>query len=190
MSHRVQKGDICWPPVLISSMLDGEAPRHSALPLPVCLVWKPAAREETHSSRSMGHSDLSVYFSFGLACSSQGDFPGAVGLGSISERPVRGREQHRSPVNPHTDPHPHFIGRHSQTVRYPFRVPPFFLLCPIWNLLEYRVSMCSFGPFFVSFFLTLHYRELNPALRPCKGSILPQKCITSPLSIYSEIGFH
>lgn len=121
MSHRVQKGDICWPPVLISSMLDGEAPRHSALPLPVCLVWKPAAREETHWSRSMGHSDLSVYFSFGLACSSQGDFPGAVGLGSISERPVHGREQPRSPVNPHADPHPHFIGRHSQTVRLPIQ---------------------------------------------------------------------
>lgn len=26
MSHQVQKGDICWPPVLISSMPDGEPP--------------------------------------------------------------------------------------------------------------------------------------------------------------------
>lgn len=56
MSHQVQKGDICWPPVLISLMQDGEAPRHSAVPLRVCLVWKPAAQEETHSSHSMGHS--------------------------------------------------------------------------------------------------------------------------------------
>lgn len=191
MSHQVQKGDICWPPVLISLMQDGEAPRHSALPPRVCLAWKPTAREETHSSRSVGHSDLSVSFSFSLACSSQGDFLDAVGLGSISERPAHGREQHRSPVNPHADPPPHTLqaDTHKRSC-YPSRVPPFFLLCPFWNLLEYRVSMCSFGPFFISFFLILHYQGLNPVLHPWKGSILPQKCIMSPLFIYFEMGFH